>query len=187
MKNNRSKYWTIILYDDSDNLNFIENFEKLKNISNSYVYVYHNKDEVKPHFHLVLGFNNYKWLNSLSEETEIPTHYFQPVRNLDNILTYLIHFKEENKYHYSLDDINGSIDFINKLKKAINKYGKEEDNLVYDIFEFIISNPSVSFTNLVKWVLENGYWAEFRRASSIFIKILDENNNKYYNEYRKEK
>lgn len=44
MKNERSKYWTLILYEDSENLKFIDYIDKIKNLSDNYCYILHNKD-----------------------------------------------------------------------------------------------------------------------------------------------
>lgn len=185
MKNVRSKYWTIILYQDSDTLSFDTFKQKLFSLG-EYIYILHDKDTntetgeiIKPHYHVVLSFNNYKWLNSLSEELGIPSNYFQPVRNLNDILLYLLHYDYDNKFNYSFNECIGTPQFLLKLKRAVNSYGKDEDSKVSDIIDYIISHPNLSFTNLVKWVVDYGAWSDFRRASTIFIKLLEENNYKY--------
>ena len=80
-KNIRSLYWGLILYDDSENLNFND---KIITIAQNfdYVYIKHDKDIdtngnlKKIHYHIILKFNNYKWLKSLSDELNIPMNYF---------------------------------------------------------------------------------------------------------------
>ena len=189
MKNERSKYWTLILYEDSENLKFNDYIEKIKFLSDNYCYILHNKDynengEIKKnHYHIVMSFNNYKWLNSLSSELNIPSNYFEKVRNLEHILMYLIHFNDKDKYQYDFTEIIGTKTFKDKLYRSLHCYNKDEESKVSEIITYIIEHPDLSFTNLVKWVVENGFWSEFRRASSIFIKLLDENKQKcyYYN------
>lgn len=189
MKENkkRSKYWTCILYPESDTYdweNIISNIEK---ISDDYVYILHDQDIddetgslKKEHIHVVMSFTNYKWNTALSQEIELPINYLQPVNSLDNILLYLLHFGKKEKHQYSIDLLCGGASLIMKLKRKINTFNKDESQCVSDIINYIIENKNISFTNLVKWVASNGYWADFRRASSIFIKLLEENNNIYY-------
>lgn len=186
MKNIRSKYWTLIAYQESETLSFNDIKSKL---IGEYIYILHDKDInndtgelIKPHYHIVFSFKNYKWLNSLSEELGIPSHYFQPVRNLNDILLYLLHYDYDNKFNYDMSECIGTPHFLLKLKRAVNSYGKDEDSKVSDIIDYIISHPGLSFTNLVKWVVDYGAWSDFRRASTIFIKLLEENN---YKEYKK--
>ena len=186
-KNIRSLYWTLILYDESDNLNFKEKIEKIK--CYEYLYIKHNKDIIpatgevkKTHYHVVIKFKNYKWLNSLSQELEIPSNYFEPVRNLNNILCYLIHFKEENKYHYDICEVKGSPVFKDKLVKIINNFDSTEEEKISLIFNFIsLQNKKINFSDLVDFVLKKGLWAEFRRSALIFSKLVDEHNSYCYN------
>lgn len=183
MKNIRSKYWTLILYDESENLNFKEKMEKIK--CYEYLYIKHNKDIIletgelkKTHYHVVIQFKNYKWLNSLAEELEVPANYFEPVRNLNNILCYLIHYNEENKFHYNICDVKGSTIFKNRLVKVINNFDSTEEEKITLIFNFIaLQNKKINFSDLVDFVLKKGLWAEFRRSSLIFCKLLDEHNS----------
>lgn len=191
MKNERSLYWTLLLYEDSDTLCFNDFKDKLNNYE--CLYIKHDKDKLetgelkKIHYHVVLKFKNYKWKSALSEELGVELNYLQPVRNLNNILCYLIHFKEDNKYHYDLSEVKGSANFKDKLNKVIKSIDLSEEDRVLSIMEYLYSQKYyVSFTSLVDFVLKNGLWSDFRRSASIFSKLLDEHNAIYYN-VRKEK
>lgn len=183
MKNDRSLYWTLLLYEESENLEFTEIKEKLKIYD--YLYILHDKDLLpsgepkKKHYHVVLRFKNYKWLNSLSEELGIPSNYFQKVRNLEGILCYLIHFKEENKHHYDIADVKGSSTFKNRLIKCLNSNDLSEEDKVSILFNYIVmSTHKISYSKFVSYVISKGLWSEFRRSASIFNKLLDEHNSK---------
>lgn len=184
IENKRSLYWTLILYDDSENLNFHEKIEKLKGYE--YLYIKHDKDIVpqtgeikKIHYHVVLKFKNYKWLKSLSEELSIPMNYFEPVKNLNNILCYLIHYKEETKHHYDLTEVKGSHSFKDKLNKLINSIDLSEDERVSIIFNYIMTRTRyTTFSEMTSYILSKGLWADFRRSYGIFIRLLDEHNSK---------
>ena len=182
MKNERSLYWTLILYENSENLDFSKKIELIKKQYN-YLYIKHDKDLLptgeikKSHYHIVLKFKNYKWKNSLSEELDIPPNYLEPVRSLNSILCYLIHFKEETKHHYDIMEVKGSADFKSKLLKVINNIDKTEEDKISILFNYImISNRKITFSNFVSYVISKGLWSEFRRSSTIFIKLLEEHN-----------
>ena len=187
MKNERSLYWSFILYEESENLKFSDiDLSKYE-----YLYIKHDKDKLdngefkKPHYHIVLKFRNYKWLNALSEELSIPSNYFEKVRSLDSILCYLIHYKEEKKYHYSIDDVVGSSILKSKLKKIINNFEKDETEIMGDFLIYIDSSKILKFVDLYKFAVDNQYWSEFRRNYSI-LKDLTLEHNMLYNRNRKE-
>lgn len=187
MKNERSLYWALMLYEDSSNLKFSD-----INLSNyEFIYIKHDKDKKddgtfkKSHYHVILKFKNYKWLSSLSEELNIPMNYFEKIRSLDNMLTYLLHYKEENKYHYNFDDLVGSSLLKSKLKKIINNFEKDETDIMADFLNFIDSSKFLRFIDLYRFAVDNQYWSEFRRNYSI-LKDLTTEHNLAYNKTRKE-
>lgn len=179
MKNDRSLYWSLILYEDSENLKFSD-----INLSNyEYLYIKHDKDKKddgtlkKTHYHIVLKFKNYKWLSALSDELNIPMNYFEKIRSLDNILCYLIHYKEDNKFHYNFDDVVGSSLLKSKLKKIINNFERDEADIMCDFLKFINSSNFVKFSDLYRFAIDNQYWSEFRRNYSILKDLTVEHNH----------
>lgn len=188
-KNLRSKYWTFILYEDSDTLKFNDFIDYIKQ-NYIFLYIKHDKDfnefgEIKkPHYHVVLKFDNYKWLSALSGELGIPGNFFEPVHSMNAILMYLIHFNQPEKYQYSINDVVGSLVLKNKLIKLIKNESLEEAK-VLKLYDFISNSEYITLNELVKFALNNNLWSEFRRSSLIFIKLLEEHNKIYYN-YRKE-
>lgn len=181
-KNIRSLYWGLILYDDSDNLNFID---KIQIIAQNYDYVYikHDKDIdsngnlKKVHYHVILKFTNYKWLNSLSEELNIPMNYFEKINSLNNMLVYLIHYNNSDKYQYSLNDVFGTSSLKIKLNKCISNIEHTEEDKIMIILDFIYSYPTnLTYRDLVSFILNKGLWADFRRNANIIFKLLDEHN-----------
>lgn len=181
-KNIRSLYWGLILYDDSENLNFND---KIITIAQNYdfVYIKHDKDTdtngnlIKVHYHIILKFNNYKWLKSLSDELNIPMNYFEKINSLNNMLVYLIHYNNADKYQYSVNEVLGTSSLKIKLNKCISNIENTEEDKISIILDFIYSYPKpLSYRALVSFVLNKGLWAEFRRSASIIFKLLDEHN-----------
>lgn len=182
-KNVRSLYWGLILYDDSENLNFND---KIITIAQNYDYVYikHDKDIdsngnlKKIHYHIILKFNNYKWLKSLSDELNIPMNYFEKINSLNNMLVYLIHYNNADKYQYSLNEVIGTSNLKIKLNKCISNIENSEEDKIMIILYFIYScNTRLSYRDLVSFILNKGLWSEFRRSANIIFKLLEEHNS----------
>lgn len=80
-----------------------------------YIYIYHDKDNSAPHYHLILKFTNPRFrsaiekLFNLEGLTQDTTINFQKVRNLASAVAYLTHdtpeARKENKYHYSTSEL----------------------------------------------------------------------------------
>lgn len=182
-KNIRSLYWGLILYDDSENLNFND---KIITIAQNYDYVYikHDKDIdangnlKKIHYHIILKFNNYKWLKSLSDELNIPMNYFEKINSLNNMLVYLIHYNNADKYQYSLNEVMGTSNLKIKLNKCISNIENSEEDKIMLILDHIYScTTRLSYRDLVSFILNKGLWAEFRRSANIIFKLLEEHNS----------
>lgn len=178
----------MLLYPDDKN-----HAKALKFIKNNYDHamILHNKDlkqgELKKeHYHIVLEFPSAKWNTALAKELNIAINYIQQCRNLENSLNYLIHYNEPEKFQYSLDDVSGNLK--KKLEKAIKNDGKDESDKVTELIQYIEEYKGyLTLTNFSKYCSSVGYWDVFRRSGVIFIKILEENNNKIKKEFEKEK
>lgn len=196
IKNERSIYWTLLLYKDSESYDTEQIIKEIKSKYNS-IYILHDKDTYnediynednsikhkkgeikKKHYHIVLKFKNYKWLNTLSEELNIEMNYFQKINNLENILCYLIHYKEDNKYHYGLEEVKGSRDLISKLRKIIENIDTTEEERITKIINFIrLEKHIISENKMIDYILNNGLWGEYRRSYTIINNIRQEHNN----------
>lgn len=176
MKNIRSKYFTIELYEESENINFNNKIDLVKRYE--YAYILHNKDGVKNHYHCVVAFQNYRYLNAVSEEFEIPVNYIEPIRSLDNILMYLIHFNDKSKYQYNFDEVIGSKTLLEKLKKCIKNNGVEEEQKVLDLLDFVCRSSYITFVAFVKYACSIGRFDVVRRNQYLFVKIIEQHNQK---------
>jgi hypothetical protein len=157
--------------------------EKIKQ-SYDYAYILHDKDcdedgvIKKAHWHVVLRFKNQQWNSAIAKDLEITPNYIEKCKNFDNALQYLIHYNDSDKFQYSLDEVKGILK--SRLKEKINISSKTEGEKVMDLIDYIeSSDKKLSVKDLAKYCAENGYWAEFRRSATIFLKILEETNKKY--------
>ena len=177
----RDRTMALMLYPEDST--HVQAIEKIKE-SYDYAFILHDKDcdedgvVKKAHWHVVLRFKNQNWNSSIAKDLGIELNYIQKVKNFDNALQYLIHYNDSDKYQYDLSEVKGNLK--NRLKEKINASNKTEGEKVMDLIEWIDSYDCiVSVKALARYCAENGYWAEFRRSASIFIKILDEHNMKF--------
>lgn len=129
----------------------------------------------KPHYHVVIKFENARYKSSLAKELGIEDNYIQLCTNVRSALLYLIHFRDYDKYLYKIEDVSGPLK--SDLILFIAKEEKDENKRIADIHRWIKNQPRpLSVTKLSEWCYQNGYWDVFRRASSIFFKMLEEYN-----------
>ena len=185
----RSRVHMLLLYPDCPE--HVQAVEKIKQ-SYDYAMILHNRDywteedekqnservsgEVKKeHWHVVLRFNQAVWSSAICKDLGIEQNYIEDVKRIDNALQYLIHYNDSNKAEYSIDEVSGNLK--QKLKESINKVEKSEGEKVSELIEYIDQyEGKISIKNFATFCASNGYWSEFRRSATIFIKIIEEHN-----------
>lgn len=174
MKKTRSKYYGLELYEKSDNLQF----DKVIKIVQKYehAYILHDKDNAKKHYHVVLMFDNYRYIDSVCEELGIPNNYIEAIRSIDGMLTYLIHLNQKNKYQYSIDEVQGTSLALDKFKKALKNNGLEEEQKVIELIDYIQKEEYLTFTRFVKYSCSIGRYDIVRRSQYLFVKMIEEHN-----------
>ncbi len=186
----RSRQYCLILYeDDKSHMKALATIQKrfchamIRHDMDTYENDVYKDGEIvnkageikKPHYHVIIKFENARFKSALAKELEIEENYIQVCSNVRSQLLYLIHFRDYDKYLYSVDEVTGQLK--EDLILAIAKEEKDENKRVQDIYNWINKQGKpLSVTKLSKWCYENGYWDVFRRASSIFFRILDEYN-----------
>ena len=188
----RSRVHMLLLYPDNE-----LHAEALNKIPKSYDYamILHDKDTwteddekknpyhkagtfKKPHYHVVLRFNQAKWSTAICKELNIEHNYIEDVKRFDNALQYLIHYNDTDKAQYNIEEVQGNLKA--KLVESINKVEKSEGEKVVELIEFIKEyDGKLSVTEFASYCAMNGYWSEFRRSGAIFCKMIDEHNEQY--------
>ena len=183
----RSPNFALLLYPDD-----ITHKNALDIIKGSYDYTYilHDRDidengEIKkPHWHVILRFSNARWNTALVKELGITDNYIRPVKNFKNALLYLIHYNDLDKFQYEVEEVKGT--FKNRLYELVNATEKSEGEKVQELIYFINSQEKyLTVTEFSLYCSANGYWPEFRRCSSIFIRIIEEHNYRFSNKENK--
>lgn len=185
MKENkyRGRVHMLLLYPEDEThmaaLKFIEqNYE--------YAYILHNRDNdesgeiKKEHFHVVVRFGNATWNTAVAKELGIEINYIQQARNIDNALMYLLHYNDKDKTQYDFEEVKGTLK--QRLVQAINSANKNEGEKVGELLQYINEyRGKIYISDFANYCATNGYWSEFRRSATIFLKIIDEHNTRYNN------
>lgn len=175
MNNKRVYFVEVILYLDNDlHMNFLYDIIK----KYDYAYILHDKDlnedktDKKPHFHLLLFFNNARYINSIFKEFNLDNNNLIEFAKKDKVHTirYLIHCDNNEKFQYSIEDIHTNLDLSNYF---INKTNETNDIMI--IFEFIQNfKGNLSMQVLFKFVIDNNLWSSYRRNYSIIKDLIVE-------------
>lgn len=188
----RSRVHMLLLYPDNES-----HVNALDIISKSYDYaaITHDRDTwtaedekknaehkagelKKAHIHVVLRSRNAIWNSALCKELGIEDKFCEQAKNIDRALQYLIHYNDTDKTQYSIDSVSGSM--VAKLRESINRDEKSEGEKVVELIEFIERQENyITVKSFANYCAANGYWSEFRRSASIFIKILEEHNSQF--------
>lgn len=183
MKDNkyRSRVHMLLLYPDND-----KHMQALELIKKGYDYasILHDSDYnedgelKKAHYHVIIRTHNATWNSAICKELGLELNLTEQVRNLDNSLMYLLHFNEPNKYQYDYSLVDGSLK--NRLASAINNHNKSEGEKVSELIsEIMCSSEKITITSFAQFCAKHGYWSEFRRSATIFLKIIEEHNSKF--------
>lgn len=182
MKAYKSRRHCVLLYpEDEKHVKALEHIERYY----KYAYIKHDKDAneetgelKKEHIHVVVEFQNAKYNTAVAKELEITENYIQECRNVENALEYLIHYNEEKKYQYDIAEVKG--DLKNKLIKYVRNDKRDEGEKTMELIEYIEAyDGQLTVTKVAKKSAELGLWDVFRRASAIYIRIIDEHNQSY--------
>lgn len=182
-KDKGSRCHHIILYDEDNS--HIDALNYIIDSNYSYAYILHDndfKDDTgelkKPHYHLILYFENARSIDSVCTELKIKNNY-DVCDTKRNALEYLIHKNHKDKFQYNIDNVIGPLK--NDLIKYLNNDVSYETDSVLMIFDYIDSvNMSIPFNSFIRWVCKNNFWSIYRRSCTTFIKYLDNHNQKWY-------
>lgn len=179
MEKYRSRKFCLLLYplEDETHKKAIEYIK----LNYDYALIVHDKDIdeegslKKIHTHVVISCQNAKWNSALAEELGIAPNYLAKCRNFENALEYLIHYNDNDKYGYDIDDVQGNL--ASRLKQIILNDGKDENTKAYELIDYIENYEGyIDICEFSKYCCSVGMWDVYRRASYLFIRIIDKHN-----------
>lgn len=171
------KYYTFcfILYRDSLDYDYDILIAHIVQNWTNYAYIVHSpeKDEKKEHTHVLVHFDNKRYIKAIAKELGLADNYIQPC-NLIPYLRYLIHFDDEDKTQYSPYEVVGPLQ--SKLLTIISSK-KDEVEQVSCIMSFIFEFTGfLHITDLSQFVINNGLYSAFRRNYNFFKDLVLEHN-----------
>lgn len=189
--NFKSKIHFFLLYEDNEkHMNAIKHIFKFYNFGG----IRHDNDlwteedekenplhkagtHKKVHWHFVVKFENARYRSAVCKKLGIEERFDKCIETELWGLKYLIHYEYEDKYQYSLDDVCGELRF--NLIHFLERKCKKEDRIVLTILDYLDMQPMVSYSKIIKWACQNGYWSELRRGGIWLQKCIDEHNQRY--------
>lgn len=104
MAGTRQRNWSMVTYASKADID-----KKLMSLDSvkHYVYIYHDKDGVQPHWHLVVNFDNSISFNRVCELFTFDgcNTLVESVNSVKGIYNYLTHCDEPDKHKYDDDDL----------------------------------------------------------------------------------
>ena len=182
MEKIRSRCYHLILYpDDTEHVKILDLIENNYN----YAYILHDKDTIgqtdevkKPHWHIILYFDNAKYLNSLAEELHIQPNYLR-TEELKKGLEYLIHKNNKNKYQYDIEEVFGPLK--ENLNNYLNNSIETEKTSILLLFSLIDTfEGPITLEEFIPIVVKNNLWSFFRRSQLTWFNLIKEHNAKYH-------
>lgn len=191
----RSRTHCLVLYPDCvEHSQLIEDLKQCKCIFDTYAFALHDNDRFtddvppsddyeghkkgerkKPHYHVVFMFSNAMTRSAFI--TRLHSSYpsvtdgcvARVLKDRDEAVRYLWHADEPDKYPYDpsiVQTSNVDLSYYIRLKKSVS----EGNEIIKNIMDFILDN-SPDRTTLLQFVLENGWYGEYRQAYKIFDDI----------------
>lgn len=215
-ENSYCRKFYIELYQDWDNyLNIIKFIE---NSYQSYNYILHDKDVwtetdysinseymdskginvgdvKKPHYHVIITFNNPRYKSTVIKElfrqyeSVYPDLFDTFKRNVIRILDYKkteryqTHEDEDDKHHYDFTEVRGRGEAYEDYFKylSINRSDESRSN---EIIDLILSRNSWLLVELVREINKRSLYSCFIRGFGLYSRLLEENNIGLYYEYK---
>lgn len=175
--NKKAYTFGLILYKDSLTYDYEKIIHYIEKYWKHYAYIEHDEDleTKKPHTHVLVHFDNKRYLYAVAKELGIAPNYIQKV-NLVPYLRYLIHFDDEDKKQYSVSDVHGTL--VQRLQDVISSDSLTETEQVSIICDYIFEYESWLYHSvLVQFVLKTGCYSAYRRNFTMFNQLLLEHNS----------
>lgn len=199
------------LYPDNEKhvsaFDFIVSDSWSKKNKPDYLYINHhiidlNGDDIlegegKPHYHMILSFENPVYASSLAKQLSLiqdsgdpDLQFIQAVRSMADSLLYLTHVKYEDKEHYSRDDLHGSRRLLSLYDKALIQYMEKKSVTIRDAlwaFRWWVEQQKgiITADKLIRWLITTPYLKY--RNERLLHQLISEHNSEVYAEHHTDK
>lgn len=177
-----SKRYNLVLYDEMDIIKFISASlnNRGKNISQiQYAYIFHNRDEKKPHYHLYIEFPEavkQRDIERILTLVNVPNSSLSYDKTNSNFLAYLTHNTPQDygvKASYEFNEIISNMEDLRerweKAVEAVNKPSRQQQKLneftsiITNLYDVVNENTEIiNIPSLTTFLLENGMMKELQ-------------------------
>ena len=189
-KDERSKNWAFIQYDDSSPDNWRQLLDDLKTpwVESPL----HDKDlnadgsNKKPHRHIVFAFSSKKSFDQIMDISKLVSGVIpEKVANMKGMIRYLCHLDNPEKEKYSIGDIisHSGFDIDSYLKSS----GRDRREIIKEMMEFIVENKISSFAEFADYAYYVRFddWSDIvTDRNTLFLKEYIKSHSLYPNEHR---
>lgn len=174
-QDNRSRNWTFIIYPESapddwretlihTGEKWIESPLHDKDVNES------DNSPKKPHWHIVMTFDNKKSFNQVKELTDkLNSPIPKIVRDLKNMVQYLWHRNNPEKYQYDKSEVVAYNGF--KYRQYLTDIGVDTDVILQEIVAWIRETGCTEYAELVDYSVTEKFddWFQVVRSQTIFL------------------
>lgn len=173
------RIFSIVAYDESDNLSYSDIFNSILLNKFKYIIIKHKPEsnEKKEHYHIALYFDKPTTIKVVSNKLDIPSNYIEVLTEnkqrytLKKTIGYFLHYNNNDKINYNVNDI------ITNIQDVVNKYydiltgGSNESNELKEIIAFATDN-FVNIKDVLMFCIDNNYLKTFKKYSYILNQIV---------------
>ncbi len=176
----RGRLFCLVLYPENDNhRRLIQLLKQKYNILG----IYHDRDiydedneetgakkgDIKKlHCHIMVEFENARYLNALAKELDIEPNLIQKVQSFEGMTKYFTHQDYPLKAQYQRSELFGTL--IDKAMKCIDK--TSPDLQICEIIEYLQKQKYlIPFPQFITWLCSNGYYST-QHANYALVKDL---------------
>ena len=125
----RSRQWSLVTYAS------VAEFAPLLNQCEHYAYIYHDKDGVEPHYHILCVFKNPRALKGIQDTIKSDQNTLgEPVKSsLEEMYKYLTHERETDKVLHPKESV--VCDSVSFWETLTAEEGSITDSLIDDILQ----------------------------------------------------
>lgn len=175
MADKQSRAFLGILYPDSETYDCQKVLVRLEDAFEDWSYITHDMDVdgngelKKPHIHWVGKRKTPAPLSTISNALGVPERDIEFCKSYKYSLRYLVHADNPEKYQYDPKLVTSNINYISFIENKLEAMKSRQ------IFNYIMSNPSIELEDLMQWCFDNDLWSEFRRNWALWNLQVNKN------------
>lgn len=177
-----STTFTLRLYPEHKEL--LSSLGSLYDYITRYAYILHDKDVAEPHYHAVIVTKSKHSVSQLAKALGIEERHVKELKgrtDVENLCAYLTHENHKDKHRYKRSDVqtNDAEWFDKSVKYSTGRLAKQQkaeaEIEAIEAFYIAIKNREVtSVRTAVRFALDNGIYATYRRSAYIIHSMINE-------------